>query len=78
LFNVVLYNCVAGTDATKATVIRNGVNSATNNYQQGRQNENENQANVRKNNIDRNRGLQEPWEFYDKCNRRERNKGETS
>ncbi|ELT93314.1 hypothetical protein CAPTEDRAFT_225336 [Capitella teleta] len=55
--------------------MRNGVNANTNNYNQGNANENENQAKRRKNNVDINRGLQEPWEWYDKCNRRERNKG---
>ena len=56
--------------------MRNGVNSATNNYQNAKKNENEQSANNRKNNIDRDRGLQEPWEWYDKCFVRERNKGE--
>ena len=57
--------------------IRPGVQTNTQNYN-GPQNDNENYGGKegRKNGqVDSNRGLQEPWEWYDKCYTRERNKG---
>jgi len=54
-----------------------GTNTATQNYQ-ATNNQNENLAakeNRKRNNLQANRGLNEPWEWYDKCNTRERNMG---
>ncbi|CAH1783890.1 unnamed protein product [Owenia fusiformis] len=67
----------SATGAQGAGQIRNGETTATQNYQQtNNQNENQNAAtNRRNNNVNVNRGLQEPWEWYDKCNSRERNAG---
>ncbi|XP_022106441.1 protein DD3-3-like isoform X1 [Acanthaster planci] len=78
--NIVLqYMCQD--DAATATgdddTIRNGRTTQTQNHQRiNNLNENQNQANNRKNNAVRDdRGLHETWDWYDKCYNRERNMG---
>lgn len=58
--------------------IRNGQTTDTQNYNQlNNFNENVNQANNReRNSVEDNRGLHEPFKFYDNCYARERNQGE--
>lgn len=82
--NVVLqYTCqpVPGQDKPNGDVntLRNGLNTNTPKFTATNKKDKETQADykARKNgNMDMNRGLHESWEWYDKCKRRERNKGE--
>ncbi|XP_033116542.1 protein DD3-3-like [Anneissia japonica] len=61
-----------GTDDT----IRNGQNTGTQQHNRIQNlNEGQGSANNRKNVVASNRGLHEPWQWYDKCYNRERNMG---
>lgn len=81
--NVVLqYMCqkVPGQDKPNGDVntLRNGINTNTPKFTAAKKKDTETQAQYEQRktgNMDSSRGLHESWEWYDKCNRRERNKG---
>ena len=81
--NVVLqYMCqsVPGQDKPNGNVytLRNGINTNTPKFTATGKKDAETQAQYKQRktgNMDINRGLHESWEWYDKCKRRERNKG---
>ncbi|XP_071960524.1 protein DD3-3-like [Antedon mediterranea] len=74
---IMQYMCQDDDAAGENVEIRNGQNTNTQQHTRIQNlNENQNQANNRRNNdVQANRGLQEPWEWYDKCYNRERNMG---
>ncbi|PIK57203.1 hypothetical protein BSL78_05902 [Apostichopus japonicus] len=76
--NLVLqYMCQEEPGSNEDDDIRNGQTTDTQNYNQlNNFNENVNQANNReRNSVEDNRGLHEPFKFYDNCYARERNQG---
>jgi len=78
---VVQYMCQKADEAgaivdKNINAIRDGTSTNRPQYQAPRNNENKSQFNARKaNNLKADRGLQEPFEWYDKCTQRKRNKG---
>ena len=62
--------------ADDSITIRNGQQTQSQNHNAAGANENEQQANERKNNnVQAARVLQESWEWYDACYRRQANEG---
>ena len=68
--------CVAVSENEKLTRLRNGVNTGTQNYQSGQNNEGYAAFMTRRdNNVQVERGLHETFDYYDDCYFRERNQG---
>ena len=66
----------AGPALEKHQVMRNGVTTASQPFTSPTSlTENQAKANQRRNVVKQDRGLQEGWEWYDKCYVRERNQG---
>ena len=67
---------IANNDQTKIDVLRDGQNTGTQNYQAPNKDESETDYNNRKTGrVQLNRGLHEPFSYYDDCYIRERNSG---
>ena len=63
-------------EGEKLMRLRNGVNTGTQNYQSGQNNENFAAFRTRRNNnVQVERGLHESFDYYDDCYFRERNQG---
>ena len=67
---------LAVSEGEKLTRLRNGVNTGTQNYQSGQDNEDYTAFVARRdNNVQVARGLHESFDYYDDCYFRERNRG---
>ena len=67
---------LAVSEGEKLTRLRNGVNTGTQNYQSGQDNEDYAAFVARRdNNVQVARGLHESFDYYDDCYFRERNRG---
>ena len=77
--NIVLqFKCQLAPAKVTEDTLRNGMNTNTPKFTASKKaDETLQQYNARKNgDKDKNRGMHESWEWYDKCRRRERNQGE--
>lgn len=55
--------------------IRNGKSTSTQGYNNQKHNTKADKKTRKEANVNENRAIQEPWEWYDKCDKRQRNKG---
>jgi hypothetical protein len=55
--------------------LRSGKSTSTQGYNNQKHNTKADKKTRKEANVNENRAIQEPWEWYDKCDKRQRNKG---